>query len=149
MLPYGEDIQYQKEVEVNEAYIEALYNYIGSKLVVPGKDDILFLAQVKLRKRDALGNPIRKEHSNPILYTRIHELGLPDRIVDKYSVKVIIENIIEQVDDQVWDNGILEEIVAFRCDPDVDITTGDQGYKNANRIQRPVITTKGWDVQVK
>ena len=36
LLPYGEDIQEQKEVEVNEAYIEALDNYIGSEVVVPG-----------------------------------------------------------------------------------------------------------------
>ena len=37
VLSYGEYIQDQKEVEVNKAYIEALDNYIGSKVVVPGK----------------------------------------------------------------------------------------------------------------
>ena len=31
LLPYGEDIQDHKEVEVNEVYIVALYNYIGEK----------------------------------------------------------------------------------------------------------------------
>ena len=51
VLLYREDIQYQKEVEVNEAYIEALDNYIGSKLVVPGKYHISIIAQAKLRKR--------------------------------------------------------------------------------------------------
>ena len=40
-------------------------------------------------------------------------------------------------------------MVSFRHDPDVAIPTGDQAYKNVNGIQRPVITTKGWDVQVK
>ena len=58
MLPYGGEIQYQKEVEVNEAYIEALDNYIGSKVVVPGKDSIPVLYWIKFRKQDALGNPI-------------------------------------------------------------------------------------------
>ena len=82
LLPYGEDIQYQKEVKVNEAYIEELYNYIGSKLVVPGKYSIPVLAQVKRRKWDALGNPIGEEHSNPILDTRIYELEFPDGIFD-------------------------------------------------------------------
>ena len=29
------------------------------------------------------------------------------------------------------------------------IQTAEQAYTNVNGIQRPVITTKGWDVQVK
>ena len=54
VLPQGEDIQYQKEVEVKEAYIEALDNYIGSKLVLPGKYYIPVIDKVKPRKWDAL-----------------------------------------------------------------------------------------------
>ena len=73
-LPYGEEIQDQKEVEVNKDYIGALENYIGTKLVVPGKYYILVIAQVKRRKRYALGKPIGEEQSNPILNTRIYEL---------------------------------------------------------------------------
>ena len=38
VLPYGEEIQDQKEVEVHEDYIEVLDNYIGDKVVVPGKN---------------------------------------------------------------------------------------------------------------
>ena len=38
MLQYDEDIQYQKEVEVDKACIKALDKYIGAKLVVPGKN---------------------------------------------------------------------------------------------------------------
>ena len=74
ILPYGEDIQYKKDVEANEAYIEALDNYIGAKLVVPGKNYIPVLARLKCRKWDALGNPIGEERSNPILDTRAYEL---------------------------------------------------------------------------
>ena len=58
VLSYGEEIQDQKEVEVNEDYIEELGNYIGSKIVVPVKYSIPVLALLKRRKRDALGNPI-------------------------------------------------------------------------------------------
>ena len=58
MLPYGENIQYQKQVEVNQDYIEELDNYIEAKLFVPGKYSITVLAQVKLRNRVASGNPI-------------------------------------------------------------------------------------------
>ena len=100
MLHYGEETQYQNEVKVNEDYIEAFDNYIGSKVVVPGKYSIPFLARVKRRKRDALVNPIGEEHSKPILVTRIYELEFPDWRVDEYVVNIIIENIIDHVDDQ-------------------------------------------------
>ena len=58
VLPYGEYIQDQKGVEVNEDYIELLYIYIGSKVGVPGKYSIPVLDRVKLSKRNASGNPI-------------------------------------------------------------------------------------------
>ena len=58
MLPYGEEMQNHKEVEVNKAYIEAFDNYIGAKLVVPSKDYTPVLARVKLRKWGASGKPI-------------------------------------------------------------------------------------------
>ena len=44
MLPYGEEIQDQKQVEFNEAYIEAFDKYIVDKVVVPGKDYIPVLS---------------------------------------------------------------------------------------------------------
>ena len=61
MLPYGEYIQDQKEVEVNKAYIEELDEYIGSNVVVPGKDSIPVISRVKHRKRYASSNPVREE----------------------------------------------------------------------------------------
>ena len=97
----------------------------------------------------ALGNPIGKEHINPIIDTRIYELELPDETVYEYKVNSIIGNIIGQIDDQVCDTGILEEIVASWRDTDVAIPTGDQSYKKVNGIQRSVVTTKGWDIQAK
>ena len=39
-------------------------------------------------------------------------------------VNIIIDNLIFQVDDQDWDTGILEDIVAFCRDPDMDIPEG-------------------------
>ena len=77
-------------------------------------------------KRDTLGNPIGEEHKNPILDTRAQKLELPDGRDDAYVVNIIIENLIDQIDDQVWDSGVLEEIVSFFRDPDVAIPTGEQ-----------------------
>ena len=74
LLPYGEEIQDHKEVEVNEYFIEALDHYTGAKVVVPGKYSIPVLSRVKYRKRNSLCNPIDEEHSKPILDTSIYEL---------------------------------------------------------------------------
>ena len=149
MLLYGKDIQDQKEVEVKKAYIEALYNYIGSKVVVTGKYSIPVIAWVKHRKRYASGNHIGEEHSEPIINTRVYKLELPKVIVDKYAVNIIIDNLNEKVDGKGWDTIILENIVAFCLDLDVDITKWEQEYTYANGIQRLVITTQGWYVHVK
>ena len=81
---------------------------------------------MKHRKRYALGNPIDEEHIETILDTRIYELEFSDGRVDEYTVIIIIENIIDQIDDQGWDTRILEDMVAFRIDPDVSISTGEQ-----------------------
>ena len=62
---------------------------------------------------------------------------------------MFIENLIDQIDDQGQDTRILEEIVAFRCDTDVDILKEEQSYTNSKGIHCPVINTKGWDVRVK
>ena len=76
-------------------------------------------------------------------------MEFPDWRVDEYAVNIIIDNTIAQIDDQLWDNRILEEIVDLCCDLDVDIFTGEQSYTNVNGVQLLVITTNVWDVQVK
>ena len=106
ILPNWEEIQYQKEVEVNKAYIEALYNYIGSKVVFLDKYSIPELYQVKLRNHYTLGNPIDEYHSNPILDKKVYELEFPDGRVDEYSVTIIIDNLIKNCNDQGKDTGI-------------------------------------------
>ena len=95
LLFYWGYIQDHKDVEVNEAYIEAIYNYIGSKLVAPGKYSIPFLARVNRRKWVASGNPIGEEQRNRILKARVYKLELPDKRVHKYAANIIIEYIID------------------------------------------------------
>ena len=68
-----------------------------------------------------LGNPIGEEIINPILNTRMYELEFPDERVDEYLVNIIIEGLVDHIDDQGCDPGILEKIVALRHDPDVAI----------------------------
>ena len=79
----------------------------------------------------------------------LYELESPDGIVYDYTFNIIIYNLIDQADDQGWDTVILEEIVAFRRNPDVAIPKREQAYTSVNKIQIPVITTKGCFVPVK
>ena len=74
LLPYGDEIVDQKIEEIDDVYIEALNTYIGTQVVVPGKDYIPVLTTVKKRKRDASGNLVGIANPNPILDTRIYEL---------------------------------------------------------------------------
>ena len=65
-------------------------------------------------------------------------------------MNTIVENLLEQVDNDGWDTGILKEIVSFRTDPNVAVVKGENSNcTSLNGIKRPVITTKKWDVQVR
>ena len=77
----------------------------------------------------------------------MYQLEFPDGRVDEYSVNIIAENLMTQVDDNGWDTGVLKEIVSFRRDAKIAIDK-DNGSILVNGISKPVITTKGWDVQV-
>lgn len=150
VLPYGDEIIDANEMEVSEAYQEALDTYLGAQVVVPGKDSQPILAKVKKRKRDSMGNAVGSSNANPILDTRVYELEFPDGRVEEYGVNIIAENLMAQVDGDGWDCGILEEIVSFRKDEAVAIPRGEErATATVNGIQKPVITTKGWDVEVK
>ena len=50
-------------------------------------------------------------------------------------MNIFIDNLIDHIDNQGWDTVILEDIVDFRHDPDVAITTGEHTYTNDNGIQ--------------
>ena len=57
-LPNGEKIIDANMYEINKAYIDALNNYIGTKVVFPVKDSIPVLKKIIKRKRDNQGNKI-------------------------------------------------------------------------------------------
>ena len=47
-------------------------------------------------------------NTNPILDTHIYDLWLPDGRVEEYYYNSILENLYEQVDENVWDTGVLK-----------------------------------------
>ena len=81
-LPYGDDSIDVKFEEISDAYLEALDEYIRAEIVIPGRDALPVLGEIKKHKQDASGNPILDKKFNPILEPRIYELDFPDGIIE-------------------------------------------------------------------
>ena len=145
----GDEIIDAKTVEIDSTYLDYLDQYINAKVVIPGRDGIPVLAQVKRRKRDADGNPVGSPHSNPIFDSRVYELEFPDGRVEEYSTNVLVENLIAQTDNDGWDVGLLDEILDFRKDDSIAILKESGYITSANGQKKPIVTTKGWDELVK
>ena len=53
---------------------------------------------MKKRKRDSHRQPVGRADNDPVLDSRIYELEYPDGRVEKYSLNMILESMVEQVD---------------------------------------------------
>ena len=149
--PYDSELVDVSLPQTDETF-EELDKYIGARVVVPGRDrETMVLAEVKRKKRDVHGDVIGRAHSNPILDTHIYELETPDGYVQEYTTNQLVEHLHSQVDSDGFDYGLLDEIVDHRkgesavpaAEGHVDIKSGQ------TLISRPVITTAGWDLQVR
>ena len=63
-------------------------------------------------------------------------------------MNTILESFLQNVDGDGCDTGLLYEIVSFISDLNVAIHKGDDTFNRVNTIEKLVITTKGWDIQV-
>ena len=61
----------------------------------------------------------------------------------------IMENLLKKVDIEIWDTGLLSNIVSFHSDSNLSIHKDDDQFTKVNNIENTVIATKGWDVQGK
>ena len=147
VLPYGQEINDQKIEEVSESYAEAMDEYIGIHVVVPIKYSIPVLEKVEGRERYHPGKLVGHPKKKSILDTIIYELEFPDYHVEYYLVNTILENLLEQVDSDGWDTGLLYKIVSFCYDPNVIIQKEYDEFTRVDTIENTVITTKGWDFQ--
>ena len=102
---------------------------------------------MKGRKRDASGNLIGERNDNPILDTCIYQVEHLDGRVEEYVTNMIAELLMSNVDDKWYDVGWIDEIVDHRK-RDMALSTLE-GFVISGTTRKPVITTKGWDIQVK
>ena len=56
---------------------------------------------------------------------------------------------MEQADDEVWDSVILAEVIDHRVDDRISIQKSKVTVTSHNGAKQNVITTKGWDLQVR
>lgn len=136
-------------VAIDEHTLESLDNYIGAQIIIPGENGATpILAKVVGRKRDISGAVIGKYNSNPILDTHIYKLQHPDGHVFEYTTNQIAESLYSQVDDDGYNEAILDEIIDHRRTEDA--IPRDYGFTEDIRgHQKPIITTKGWEMQVR
>ena len=125
VLPHGQDIKDQNTEEVDDAYVEALEEYIGNYTVVPEKDYISILTKFIGRNRYHSGNRADKQNKNPILGTIIYGLEFLYGCKEEWWMNTILEKRLEQVDGDGWDTALLSETISFRSDPNAAIHKGE------------------------
>ena len=122
---------------------------IGAQVNLPNKDGLPLLATVKKRKLNFKGEPVGSPNLSPILDSRIYELELCGGGIEEYSVNTILENNVNQVKSDDWDAILFDEIFSARKDENITVEKGERGFTMVDGIRKPIITTKGWNIQIK
>lgn len=128
---------------------EAFDKFLGLHVQVPASDgSSKILGRVASRKRDSDGHLVGRSNENPILNTAVYNVVTPDGNISEYSANVIAENLWDQCDHDGYDYDLLHEIVGHRSNSNA-IKKEDGYYDTPSGTRRRVITTKGWQLQVK
>ena len=93
------------------------------------------------------GKAIGTYHQNPILDMRIFQVEHPDGRIKEYSTNVIVESLMSNVDEEGYDIGWIDEIIDHQR-KDTALSTSEV-FVTTGTTSKPVVTTKGWDLQVK
>ena len=128
---------------------EAFDKFLGIYVELPGDDgESKVLGRVKNRKRDHNGELIGKSHDNPILNTAVYNVETPDGNIHEYTANIIAENLWDKADDDGYNYNRLYEVIGHRRNDDA-IPQENGFYETKTGVKRRVITTKGWDFNVK
>ena len=57
--------------------------------------------------------------------------------------------MVEQVDGNDWDATLLDEVVGIRSDDSIALKQGPDAFTMTKGRKKPIITTKGWDIQIR
>ena len=99
------------------------------------------------QKRNPDGTLKGTSSSNPILDTRVYKIEFGDGTYSDYSANVLIENLYDHIDDHGQSHNIIKDITNHRVtSAAIPVTQGT--YKTSYGVNKRVITTKGWYLQV-
>ena len=140
-----------EEAPTNDVNSEAFGKFLGIYLELPRDDgESKVLGSVKNRKRDHDGVlVIGKSHNNPVLNTAVYNIETPDGNIYEYTANVIAQNLWDQVDDYGYNYNNLYDIIGHRKNEDDAISQADGFYETSYGVKRKVITTNGWDFNIK
>ena len=105
-------------------------------------------ARVKKRLKDNQGQPIGIASGNPILDTIMYEVEYQDGHTAALAANLIAENLFDQVDEKENHSVLFDEIVDVSTDG-TQVLQQDAFVTTSSGTQRRVITTKGWEVNLK
>ena len=128
--------------------MEQLDEHIGQYITLI-QNDMPVLVQVASRHRDATGSLVGKKNDVPQLDSRIYNVKYPDGHYEQYAANVLTEALHQQLDDQGYDTSFIKEICGYRIDRKAAVPKDRAFVTSANGRKKPVITTKGWSLNVR
>ena len=131
----------------DEPYAEIDDKFLGQTLQLPLNDEMTHAKVIRGKRRND-GSLIGIENSIPILDTRIFEIEHADGSISEYNTNVLLENLYEQVDDNGNQYNIFDSIIDHRKNDDA-ISKEDGYIISQNGVRRKIITTKGWELNVR
>jgi hypothetical protein len=132
--------------EADDYTPDSFDNYLTAEVLLPRGGE-LKRGTVTSRKRDINDRPIGLRYSNPILDTREYEVIFPDGSTEDYTANTIAENMYAQVDQEGRTFAILDEVVGHRTNGHA-LSKDDGFFMTRSGKKAPVMTTRGWELQV-
>ena len=123
-------------------------NYINMELALDRGGEHPEYARVKKHLKDNQGQPIGIALYNPIIDTRMYEFKYQDGHTAALAENIIAENLFTQVDEERDRSVLFDNILDVRTDG-TQVLQQDTFVTTSIGTQRRVITTKGWEVNLK
>ena len=136
-----------EDFEIDEAESENVNQGLSTRVLLPQLGRIQE-AIVKSRKRSYDGKTLMGQPSlNPLLDSRIYQVEFPDGGIGEFTTNIIAESLISNVDEDGYDTGLMDGTISHRKNKDA-ISKSDGYFEHNNTLQK-IVTTRGWDLQIR
>ena len=126
--------------------MEGCDGYIASQVLLPKGDKYQF-GKIKSHKKDKQDNPIGHSDSNPTLDTRLYKVEFDNGEVCEYAANVIVENPYSQIDEEGFQQVLMDEIINHR--KEWHAVTKENRFVEIKGKHIPKKTTQEWKLCIK